>query len=79
MKRPFQKVATTYEQQVTLLQQCGMIIDDVTQAWFGLYTFDRELRLLLDDAAAGTSATAPTPRCATTKWLRRNQGQCARK
>jgi len=86
MKRPFQKGATTYEQQVALLQQRGMIVDDVNQARFylqhvnyyrlgaywlpfeadhaahrfepdtgfaevlGLYTFDRELRLLLLDA-----------------------------
>lgn len=86
MKRPFQKVATSYEQQVALLQQRGMIIDDVKRARFylqhinyyrlgaywlpfeadhaahrfkpdtrfaevlDLYTFDRELRLLLLDA-----------------------------
>ena len=31
---PFQKAATTYGQQVALLQQRGMIIDDVSQARF---------------------------------------------
>jgi len=36
MKRPFQKGATTYEQQVALLQQRGMIVDDVNQARFYL-------------------------------------------
>jgi abortive infection bacteriophage resistance protein len=36
MKRPFAKVATTYEEQVALLQQRGMIIDDAAQARFYL-------------------------------------------
>jgi len=36
MKIPFTKPATTYTEQVTLLQQRGMIIDDATEAEFYL-------------------------------------------
>lgn len=36
MKRPFQKTATTYQEQVALLQQRGLIIEDVEKAGFYL-------------------------------------------
>ncbi len=36
MKRPFTKLATTYAQQVALLQSRGMVIDDPTKAAFYL-------------------------------------------
>jgi abortive infection bacteriophage resistance protein len=36
MKRPFPKVATTYEEQVALLQQRGMVVDDPALARFYL-------------------------------------------
>lgn len=36
MKRPFSKAATTYEQQVALLEQRGMAVDDAAEARFYL-------------------------------------------
>ena len=36
MKRPFSKPATTYAQQIVLLQQRGMIIENPTEAEFYL-------------------------------------------